>query len=68
METEWGPGKEKAKGQLGNFLKRDENQVSVCPIHWAALSFRDQGLQALHGSQGGRAAGSLGGGPWLDHH
>lgn len=32
METTWGPGKEKAKGQLGNFLKGAEDPRECVPF------------------------------------
>lgn len=55
METEWGPRKEKAKGQLGNFLKGAKNsRVCVLFTHLRPGGGWGKGAAAFHGSQGGR--------------
>lgn len=53
METKRGPGKEKAKGQLGNFLKGVENP-SECVPFTGQLLLSEAGTQA---SMGARARG-----------
>lgn len=60
MEMEWGPGKEKAKGQLGNFLKGAENPGKCVPFT-GQPSPAEPGLQTLLGSQAKGLAITLGG-------
>lgn len=56
METEWGAGKEKAKGQLGNFLKGAENSSECVSHSWGSSCLQRPGLQPFRGSRGSRAA------------
>lgn len=64
METEWGPGKEKAKGQLGNFLKRAENSREYVSHSLGSSCFLRWGLRPLHGSQAAGLACYLGALVW----